>query len=431
MSNSFRTASLAVVLSILIGNFAMTTRAQTYHPVPAQMATPRGGLPHFFAKLAAGKPVSIAYFGGSITEANGWRPKTLAWFRQKYPKSTITEINAAIGGTGSDLGAFRCRYDVLSHKPDLIFIEFAVNDGGTPPEAIWRQVDGIVRQAKLAIPDVDICFIYTFVTGFADDLSHGVCPRAASADDMLAEYYNLPSINVALKIAQLHEAGKLIFVPQKDEKGNDLPAPDGVTIFSHDNVHPLDAGHEIYASIIEEALTQMASLPASPDAPLKPPFVRDAWTAAKLVPIEPAMLGGAWTKLTSTDPAFGRFTNRLPEIWQTSQPGATLTFRFKGTQVGLYDIVGPDGGEAIVTLDDRAPVKVLRFDHYCTYHRLQVLQIGSGLPDVVHTVKIELSNTQPDRTPASSQEKGPFDPKKYEGTVLRAGWIMLIGDIVK
>lgn len=68
----------------------------------------RSGLPNFFQKINKGGPVSIAYFGGSITEAgNGWREQSLSWFQQQYPKAKLTHINAAIGGTGSDLGVFR------------------------------------------------------------------------------------------------------------------------------------------------------------------------------------------------------------------------------------------------------------------------------------------------------------------------------------
>lgn len=121
----------------------------------------RGGLPNAFAKLKAGKAVRIAYLGGSITEQNGWRPKTLDWFKKRYPAASITEINAAIGGTGSDLGVYRLQQDVLTHKPDLLFVEFAVNDGGAAPERILKAMEGIVRQTWRADRSTDICFVYT------------------------------------------------------------------------------------------------------------------------------------------------------------------------------------------------------------------------------------------------------------------------------
>jgi hypothetical protein len=110
----------------------------------------RDGLPNFFAKMRAGGKLTVAYFGGSITAANGWRPQTTAWLQQHYPKAKVTEVNAAIGGTGSDLGVFRLGHDVLEHRPDLVFVEFAVNDGGASPEQIYCCMEGIVRQIRRA-----------------------------------------------------------------------------------------------------------------------------------------------------------------------------------------------------------------------------------------------------------------------------------------
>jgi hypothetical protein len=74
-------------------------------------------LRNVFQKLAAGEQVSVAYLGGSITAQEGWRVKTQRWLKEKYPAAKLTEINAAIGGTGADLGAFRLRHDVLQFKP--------------------------------------------------------------------------------------------------------------------------------------------------------------------------------------------------------------------------------------------------------------------------------------------------------------------------
>ena len=62
----------------------------------------RGGLPNIFAKLQNGGEVSIAYLGGSITAQPGYRVKTFEWFKKEFPQTKLVEINAAIGGTGSD-----------------------------------------------------------------------------------------------------------------------------------------------------------------------------------------------------------------------------------------------------------------------------------------------------------------------------------------
>ena len=44
-----------------------------------------------------------------------------------------------MGGTGSDLGVFRLQHDVLRQRPDLVFIEFAVNDAGALPRSCWTE----------------------------------------------------------------------------------------------------------------------------------------------------------------------------------------------------------------------------------------------------------------------------------------------------
>src|SRR6266436_8084859 len=159
----------------------------------------RSGLPNVLSKLTAGAEVRIAYFGGSITAQDGWRPKTLNWFRQQFPKARVSEINAAIGGTGSDLGVFRLQHDVLEKKPDLLFVEFAVNDGGAPPSQIYRTMEGIVRQTWRNDPATDICFVYTLVADMAPTLQQGKFPRAASAMERVAGHYNIPSIHMGIE----------------------------------------------------------------------------------------------------------------------------------------------------------------------------------------------------------------------------------------
>ena len=77
-----------------------------------------------------------------------------------YPEVKWSEIYAAIGGTGSDLGVYRVQQDALRHKPDLLFVEFAVNDGSADPVKIQKSMEGIVRQAWTSNPEMDILFVY-------------------------------------------------------------------------------------------------------------------------------------------------------------------------------------------------------------------------------------------------------------------------------
>ena len=163
-------------------------------PVTAQEVRVRAGVGHFMEKVKAGKAVRVAYLGGSITAMNGWRNLTTDWFRATYPQAKFKEIHASIGGTGSNLGAFRVAYDALRHNPDLLFVEFATNDSKAEPEAIWRSMEGIVRQTWKKDPATDIVFAYTITEAMKGDYLAGKCNRAASAMEQLADHYGIPSI---------------------------------------------------------------------------------------------------------------------------------------------------------------------------------------------------------------------------------------------
>ena len=138
-----KTMSLLAAATLAAGVFA----APAYTgPAQAQEVRARAGVGHFMEKVKAGKEVTVAYLGGSITSMNGWRNLTTDWLRATYPQAKFKEVHAAIGGTGSNLGVFRVAHDALQHNPDLLFVEFATNDGGAQPQAIWRSMEGIVRQ---------------------------------------------------------------------------------------------------------------------------------------------------------------------------------------------------------------------------------------------------------------------------------------------
>jgi lysophospholipase L1-like esterase len=431
-----KTCCLFVCLSLPVGHSLLCRTAAgdpstpQYQPVTAQLVRTRDGLGNVLRKLKAGGDVRIAYLGGSITAANGWRVKTRAWFAERFPEADVSEINAAIGGTGSDLGVFRLQHDALQYKPDLLFVEFAVNDGGASPERIWRAMEGIVRQTWATDPRTDICFVYTYRVGYEADLSRGQCPRAASAMEMLADHYGIPSINLALKVVQRNEAKTLIYK-------SDQPAPDGVVRFSRDGVHPLDEGHRIYCDVIADAVEAMQPLsgPVDHQPKLAKSFVTDHWQAAKMVPVQPRMLEGDWKPLDDQHALARRFGKRMGTLWEATEPGSRLAFKFRGTQAKLYDLLGPDGGQVIITVDGRKRARPApRFDSYCTYHRIATLSLAQGLdPGAVHELAIEIHPDQPDRSAVAFRLKDPdveLKTEKYQGTRVRASQIMLLGDLI-
>jgi lysophospholipase L1-like esterase len=422
--------------SLLAAVAALTLAAQAadFPLVDAVECRVRGGLANFLGRAEKGGEVSIAYFGGSITAANGWRPKTLAWFKQQYPKVQFKEINAAIGGTGSDLGVFRNQYDVLRHKPNLVFVEFAVNDGGADPVRIHQTMEGIVRQTWKADPTTDICFVYTLAHNQLDDLMKGKFQRSASAMEAIATHYGIPSIHFGLEVAKQVKEGKLVFKGELKKGASPMGPP---MIFSTDGVHPLpETGHELYLQTIQHSWPALvkASAGAMPHK-LGAPLRADNWEAAKMVPLALAMMQGQWEKL---DPAKNgqakAFASRMPDLWKACAPGATLTFAFKGKAAAIYDLVGPDGGIVTVKLDDKPERKATMIDGYCTYSRIAKLDCGSDLPEGLHRVTVKLTDQVPDKEKIlfeKNRAELKQHPERFKDNVWYAGALMLLGDLAE
>lgn len=391
----------------------------------------RDGIGNTHEKLQAGKDVRVAYLGGSITMANGWRPKTTKWLQETWPQAKIHEIHAAISGTGSLLGNYRLQRDVLQYKPDLLFVEFAVNDGGTPFPMIWKQMEGIVRKTWLDNPKTDIVFVYTFCVPFTKRVQCGKLPDSASAMEILADFYHIPSINFMNRVVAMEKEGTLIF------RSNDNP-PAGVLCFSKDGTHPGNEGHDLYLADIQRALTAMKDLrPVDHRSKLDKTFTDAPIMDTKMDSITRDMLKGNWRLLTPKDP-FYHFTKRLDEIWTTDEPGASLSFQFKGSELHLYDVVGPDAGSIRITIDGQKQDQLIHcFDSYCVNHysfRITSQTIVSELdPDKVHSVVLELDSAQPDRKPFADPKVvsvKDLEQPKYQGRHLRLGKLLIRGTLI-
>lgn len=84
------------------------------------------------------KTVHLVFHGHSVPSGYFKTPKvnTLSAYpnlvlkkvKEKYPTAVVNTIVTAIGGEQSEQGAERFTNEVLNHKPDVLFIDYALND---------------------------------------------------------------------------------------------------------------------------------------------------------------------------------------------------------------------------------------------------------------------------------------------------------------
>jgi lysophospholipase L1-like esterase len=78
-----------------------------------------------------GHSVPAGYFKTPVVNTLEAYPyQFLRALKAEYPFAVINIINTSIGGENSESGAKRFEAEVLNHKPDVLFIDYALNDQG-------------------------------------------------------------------------------------------------------------------------------------------------------------------------------------------------------------------------------------------------------------------------------------------------------------
>lgn len=81
----------------------------------------------FVDQLKSGKAQTIVTYGTSLTAVGAWVGQLDQVLQQQFGEKAKL-VNGAQGGANSDWGVKSLEQKVLKHKPDAVFIEFAIND---------------------------------------------------------------------------------------------------------------------------------------------------------------------------------------------------------------------------------------------------------------------------------------------------------------
>ena len=101
-------------------------------------------------RAKAGEQITIGTIGGSITQGTAasttderYANRALEWWTKAFPQAQLDFVNAGIGATDSYIGVHRVDADLLSKKPDVVIVEFSVND--TDAALNLQTYDSLVR----------------------------------------------------------------------------------------------------------------------------------------------------------------------------------------------------------------------------------------------------------------------------------------------
>lgn len=176
-------------------------------------------------KALKGENLVIATIGGSITNGakasntfKNYPNRILSWFKKTFPNIEVTLINAGIG-------AYRIKEDVLAFDPDLIILEFAVNDNGNG-DYLTTTYEGLVRNA-LSYEDAAVVSLY---------LSQRDRGTAQSEEETVGKHYKLPQISMLEAFGDYTDYGDMFA--------------------ANDNLHPNDLGHGRIGLLVDLMLAE-------------------------------------------------------------------------------------------------------------------------------------------------------------------------------
>lgn len=318
-------------------------------------------------RAQAGEKITIGTIGGSITQGTAasttderYANRALQWWAKTFPKAQLDFVNAGIGATDSYIGVHRVDADLLSKKPDVVIVEFSVND--TDAALNLQTYDSLVRKILQAENHPAVILLFT------------TQEDGTSLQDthmQIGSAYNLPMISYKNAVLPEIEAGKFTW---KD--------------ISPDNIHPNSVGHgiigELLWSYFNSVYAKLDQIDTSDQTFTATPVTKDLYAKGQLLDSK------TLTPKTMQGFEQAEVSNQFPNDWTTKE-GGELTFEVTGSNIGVlyYKTVDGKSGQYCVYVDDRL-IQVLDGDFTGGWgNYAQAQQVYASDTPSTHTVTIK------------------------------------------
>lgn len=187
-------------------------------------------LKNLMKRAANGESLVIVFLGGSITQGSlSSTPKTCyaylvyEWWKKSFPNAAFSFVNGGIGGTTSHYGGARAWKDVLCYRPDIVTVDFSVNDDAN--EFFEETYEGTLRRL-LAAPSSPAVVVL-------NNVFYDTGKNAQDYHNRIADHYGIPHVSIKDTVYPDVESGKIV-------RADITP----------DNLHPNDKGHRLVADEI-------------------------------------------------------------------------------------------------------------------------------------------------------------------------------------
>ena len=176
-----------------------------------------------------GHSVPAGYFATPVVDTFNAYPHLLhKGLSEAFPYAVVNVIVTAIGGEQSESGAERFDRDVLSHRPDVVTIDYGLNDRGIGLERAKKAWTTMIEKAKKAGVKVILLTPTGDLSSKLDDPNDPLNQHAAQIRALAAQHHVGLVDSLALFQRYVKSGGKLQDIMSQvnhpNRKGHDLVA---------------------------------------------------------------------------------------------------------------------------------------------------------------------------------------------------------------
>lgn len=266
-----------------------------------------------------GEEITVGVIGGSITQGslatanNGYGNIFYQWWTEAFPDTKINFVNAGLGGTTSYLGVHRIDKELLAYNPDVVVVEFSVNDSDSLfyKETYEDLIRRIMKQPN------NPAVIQLFMTQ-----ENGTSAQAVHLH--VGFWYNLPRLSYREMVLPEIEKGTFTW---KD--------------ISPDNIHPNDRGHAMVGEILWRYLNSVYAKIDTITEEVTPLEKEPQFTESY---IDATILDSLSITPTASEGFLSaRKYDRFPNGWTTEGGDTSITFETEAQNIGILYLKTTDG----------------------------------------------------------------------------------------
>lgn len=301
-------------------------------------------LKNCMCRAQRGERLTVGFFGGSITQGcqataheRAYSYRVFQWWRDTFPQAEISYVNGGIGGTSSHFGVSRVWEDLLMYQPDVVVVDFSVNDKEGQETFFQETYEGVLRRILACQSGPAVLLL--------NNVYYDSGVNVQDCHNAVGDWYGIPHVSIRDTVYERMRQGAY----RREE-------------LTQDGLHPNDRGHALVAGEIIAFLDMVKEkmYERGEQLPFPEPMTANAYEQARRLTAREVLpkLSGFRVDTQEKTGHLDIFKNG----WIGEKPGDRVAFEVEASCIGVQfrqSMKGPALRARLVLDEDEAHACIL------------------------------------------------------------------------